>query len=76
MEIKRLEKLKKKTYGITNSEFPIGDFLNDILRNRDENYNKEKALEDFEKIIDVVLYLRNQNHTLESIKKILEAKND
>lgn len=76
MEIKRLEKLKKKTYDITNSEFPIGDFLNDILRNRDENYNKEKALEDFEKIIDVVLYLRNQNHTLESIKKILEEKND
>lgn len=76
MNNERLKKLEEKTFAITNSEFPIGDFLNDIKQNKDPNYNKKTAYEDFEKIVDKFYELTDLNKGLKNENRVLNINID
>lgn len=69
MNFDKLAELKEKTYSISNSELLLDAFLNDILKNDNENYNKENALKDFEKIVDMIYYWKNRSKVLRIIEK-------
>lgn len=68
------EQLREKISEISNSEFPLIDFFNDIGRNKDPRYNKELAYQDIEKIYDVFIYYENKCKKLEKVIEILEEK--
>ena len=59
------EQLREKIMEISNSCFPLIDFFNDIGRNKDPRYNKERAYEDIEKIFDVFMYYVKKSEKLE-----------
>lgn len=60
MDKKELKDLQDKTYAISWSGFPIGDFFNDIMKNTDPNFNKESAFQDLKKIVDEIYVLREK----------------
>lgn len=59
------EKLKEKISEISNSEFPLIDFFNDIDWLDDKRFNTEKAFEDIEKIYNVFVHYRDKAKQLE-----------
>ena len=54
------EELKEKISEISNSEFPLIDFFNDIDWLDDRHFNTEKAYEDIEKIYNVFVYYKDK----------------
>ena len=65
------EQLREKIMEISNSCFPLIDFFNDIGRNKDPRYNKERAYEDIEKIYDVFMHYREKSEILEKENEVL-----
>ena len=64
------KELKEKISEISNSEFPLIDFFNDIgWLEGIKWFNTEKAYEDIEKIYNVFVYYRDK---LEQLKKALD----
>ena len=64
------EKLKEKISEISNSEFPLIDFFNDIgWLEGIKWFNTEKAYEDIEKIYNVFTYYKNKCKQLEIANK-------
>ena len=53
------KELREKISEVSNSEFPLIDFFNDIEMNTDKNFNTEQAYEDIEKIYNVFTYYKN-----------------
>lgn len=51
MNYEEKQELEKIVYSISNSELPLNDFLNDIKRTTNPNYNKEQAYIDFKKLL-------------------------
>ena len=66
------EELKEKIIKISNSEFPLIDFFNDIDWLDDRHFNTEKAYEDIEKIYDVFMFYINKCNKLE--KELKQTK--
>ena len=66
------EQLREKILEHSNSMFPLIDFFNDIGRNKDAKYDKERAYEDIEKIYDVFMYYREKSEKLEKENKELK----
>lgn len=66
------EQLREKILEHSNSMFPLIDFFNDIGRNKDPGYDKEKAYEDIEKIYNVFMYYREKSEKLEKAFEILK----
>ena len=67
------EELKEKIIKISNSEFPLIDFFNDIGWLEDSKwFNTEKAYEDIEKIYDVFMFYINKCNKLE--KELKQTK--
>ena len=60
-----LEKLRNKISEHSNSMFPLIDFFNDIELNSNERFDKERAYEDIEKVIDVFIYYKDKCKHLE-----------
>ena len=60
------KELKEKISEISNSEFPLIDFFNDIALNNNENFDKERAYEDIEKIYEVFSYYIDKCEQLEN----------
>ena len=54
------KELKEKISEISNSEFPLIDFFNDIDWLDDKRFNTEKAYEDIEKIYNVFVYYKDK----------------
>lgn len=54
------KELKEKISEISNSEFPLIDFFNDIDWLDDRHFNTEKAYEDIEKIYNVFVYYKDK----------------
>lgn len=54
------QELQDKIYSISNSFMPLDVFFNDIRDNPVENYNKEQAYKDIEKIADFIIDLQSQ----------------
>lgn len=52
--------LEEKIYSMSNSFLPLDMFYNDIRDNPVENYNKEQAYKDIEKIADFIIDLQSQ----------------
>lgn len=48
------EKLFNRIADISNSQFPLVDFFNDILQIEDKDYDKDRAYKDIEKICSVI----------------------
>ena len=73
--------LKEKISEISNSEFPLIDFFNDIgWFGGSKWFNTEKAYEDIEKIYNVFVYYTNKNKQLEKenqgLKKVRDNYSD
>ena len=73
--------LKEKISEISNSEFPLIDFFNDIgWLEGSKWFNTEKAYEDIEKIYNVFVYYTNKNKQLEKenqgLKKVRDNYSD
>jgi chromosome segregation ATPase len=66
------EELKEKICEISNSEFPLIDFFNDIDWLDDRHFNTEKAYEDIEKIYNVFMFYINKCNKLE--KELKQTK--
>lgn len=66
------ENLFNRVADISNSMFPLVDFFNDIEQIKDEDYNKEKAYEDIEKICDIVEQLLEDSKRKEKLEKVWE----
>ena len=66
------EELKEKIIKISNSEFPLIDFFNDIDWLDDRHFNTEKAYEDIEKIYNVFMFYINKCKQLE--KELKQTK--
>lgn len=66
------EELKEKMCKISNSEFPLIDFFNDIDWLDDRHFNTEKAYEDIEKIYNVFMFYINKCKKLE--KELKQTK--
>lgn len=66
------EELKEKIIEISNSEFPLIDFFNDIDWLDDRHFNTEKAYEDIEKIYDVFMFYINKCKKIE--KELKQTK--
>lgn len=66
------EELKEKIIEISNSEFPLIDFFNDIDWLDDRHFNTEKAYEDIEKIYNVFMFYINKCNKLE--KELKQTK--
>lgn len=65
-----IQKLEEKIYSMSNSCLPLGMFLNDIRDNYyNENYDKEGAYRDIEKIAD---FINNQQNQIAILEKALE----
>lgn len=70
------EELKEKISEISNSEFPLIDFFNDIgWLEGSKWFNTEKAYEDIEKIYNVFVYYKNKSKQLEKENQELKEKN-
>lgn len=67
-----VEELKQKVYEISNCEFPLDSFLNDVLRNTNPRFNKEMALRDIEKICDTFNEFRKENEELKERMQVYE----
>ncbi len=65
--------LEEKIYSMSNSFLPLDMFYNDIRDNPVENYNKEQAYKDLEKIADFILDLHNNLFYL-SFKDVYRTK--
>ena len=57
--------LREKIFDISNSEFPLIDFFNDISLNDNEYFDTERAYKDIEKIFNVFVYYKNKCKQLE-----------
>ena len=67
------EELKDKLSEISNSEFPLIDFFNDIgWLEGSKWFNTEKAYEDIEKIYNVFMFYINKCNKLE--KELKQTK--
>lgn len=75
MTSKEIEELRNKLLFISNSEFPLIDFFNDIAMNTNEKFNKDRAYEDLKKIADLFIYYHNKTIKLEKVVEILKTKN-
>lgn len=64
--------LRQKIYEISNCEFPLDAFLNDVLYNTDPHFNKEIALRDIEKIYDTFNEFRKENEELKERMQVYE----
>lgn len=53
---KKYYEIYDKILKVSNSEFPLIDFLNDIILIKDKNFNKKQALIDIEKIYNTFMY--------------------
>lgn len=67
-----VKELKEKIIKISNSEFPLIDFFNDIGWLDDRHFNTEKAYEDIEKIYNVFMFYINKCKKLE--KELKQTK--
>ncbi len=54
------KELQEKIYSMSNSFLPLDMFYNDIRDNPIENYDKEQAYKDIEKIANFILDLQKQ----------------
>ena len=74
------EELKEKIIEISNSEFPLVDFFNDIDWLDDRHFNTEKAYEDIEKIYNVFMFYINKCNKLEKeneeLRKAVKSWNE
>lgn len=56
----KFKNLQNKIYSMSNSFLPLDMFYNDIRDNPLDNYNKEQAYKDIEKIANFIIDLQGQ----------------
>lgn len=72
MTQKEINKLRKRVYSISNSMFPLNTFFNDIVKNKEPDFNKESAYKDLKLISDAIYKLKEKEkvYTLEEVEKL------
>lgn len=76
MTQKEIDDLRERVYSISNCMFPLDKFFNDIVKNKEPDFNKESAYNDLKLITDVIYELKEKEpvYTLEEVKKEWEEK--
>lgn len=68
---KELETLRQRIYNISNSYFPLDSFFNDICNIKDNDYDKEQAYKDIEKICSLFEKLLKEQERKEKLENAL-----
>ena len=65
MMLKEIIELREKVYDMSNGEFPLNTFFNDIRDNTSPTFNKELAYKDLKKVVE----------RFEELEKVVEVSN-
>ena len=73
MMFKEIIGLREKVYDMSNGEFPLNTFFNDIRDNTSPTFNKELAYKDLNLIANHITYMEDR---LEKLEKVLKEIKD